>query len=135
VQGGEPLTYAPHLRKAPLAGVPAKSVIIQIAKGDLTVPNPSATALIRGADLADRTLYYRHDVARAEIPTLPQNPHGFMVGIGAAGGFLEIGLPVQRQIATFFASDGKTVIEPPGIERFFEMPIQRPLPEALNYIP
>jgi Bacterial virulence factor lipase N-terminal len=133
--GGEPFAYAPHLRKAPLAGVPTKSVIIQFAKGDLTLPNPSTTALIRAGNLANRTLYYRHDLAYAERPTLPKNPHAFMAGLGAAGGFLEIGLPVQAQIATFFASDGRTVIEPPGIERFFEWPIRSPLPEDLNYIP
>ncbi len=80
LQAGDPIAYAPHLRKAPLAGVPAKSVIIHLAKGDLTIPNPSTTALIRAGDLADRTLYYRHDLAYAERPTLPKNPHGFMFG-------------------------------------------------------
>jgi hypothetical protein len=57
-----------------------------------------------------------------------------MVGIAAAGGFLEIGLPVQRQIATFFASDGNTVTQPEPA-RFFELPITSPLPEGLNSIP
>ena len=44
-QSGDPVAYAPHLRKAPLAGVPAKSVIFQFAKGDQIVPNPATTAL------------------------------------------------------------------------------------------
>ena len=33
-QAGDAVAYSPHLRKQPLAGVPAKSVIIQFAKGD-----------------------------------------------------------------------------------------------------
>ena len=78
-------------------------------------------------------MLYRHDLAYAERPTLPKNPHLFMIGIGAAGGFLAIGLPVQRQIATFFASNGNVIIhsEP---TRFFELPISSPLPEDLGYI-
>jgi len=134
MQSANPVAYAPHLRKVPLDQVPPKSVIVQFAKGDQTVPNPATTALVRAGDLADRTMYYRHDLAYAERPTLPKNPHGFMIAIGAAGGFLEIGLPVQRQIASFFASDGNIVIQPEPA-RYFEMPIMSPLPESLNYIP
>ena len=40
-QTGNPVAYAPHLRKDPLAGVPAQPVIFQFAKGDQTVPNPT----------------------------------------------------------------------------------------------
>jgi hypothetical protein len=56
-----------------------------------------------------------------------------MVGIGAAGGFLDIGLPVQRQIATFFATDGTAVVIPQPA-RFFEVPSTSPLPEDLGSI-
>src|SRR4029450_11927558 len=108
-------------------------VLQPIAKGDQTVPNPATTAMLRAGDLADRAMFYRHDLASAERPTLPKNPHVFMVGISAAFGFLEIGLPVQRQIAIFFASDGGIVIHPDPA-RFFELPITGPLPEALNYV-
>src|SRR5262249_43498573 len=59
MMAGDQVAYAPHLRKVPLPGVPAKSVIIQFAKGDQTVPNPTATALLRAGDLADRTTFYR----------------------------------------------------------------------------
>ena len=62
------MAYAPHLRKDPLAGVPAKSVIVQFAKGDQIVPNPATTALFRAGDLADRATFYRHDLAFAENP-------------------------------------------------------------------
>src|SRR5262249_11489434 len=56
-QSANPVAYAPHLRKNPLAGVPAKSVIIIFAKGDQTVQNPITSALLRAGDLADRTMY------------------------------------------------------------------------------
>src|SRR5262249_43340893 len=45
-QSANPVAYAPHLRKNPLAGVPAKSVIIQFATSDQTVQNPMTTALL-----------------------------------------------------------------------------------------
>ena len=77
-QSGNPVAYAPHIRKTPLAGVPAKSVIYQFAKGDQIVPNPATTALLRAGDLADRATFYRHDLAFAENPQLPTNPHGFL---------------------------------------------------------
>ncbi|MDQ3621542.1 MAG: hypothetical protein M3463_03510 [Verrucomicrobiota bacterium] len=132
-QAGSPVAYAPHLRKAPLAGVPAKSVIYQFAKGDEAAPNPNTTAILRAGDLADRTLYYRHDLARDEIPSLLRNPHGFVRRTDLLD-LREIVLGAQSQIAVFFASDGTLVIHPEPA-RFFEVPIQEPLPEGLNYIP
>lgn len=132
-QAGSPVAYAPHLRRAPLPDVPAKPVICQFAKGDLGAPNPNTTAILRAGDLADRTLYYRHDLARAEIPSLPLNAHMFMVSTGIVA-FRGIALGAQAQIARFFASDGETIVHPEPA-RFFEVPIQGPLPEALNYIP
>jgi hypothetical protein len=132
-QAGSPVAFAPHLRRAPLPGVPAKSVIFQFAKGDLGAANPNTTAILRAGGLADRTLYYRHDLARAEIPSLPMNAHLFMVSIGVVA-FREISLGAQAQIAIFFVSDGGTIIHPEPA-RFFEVPIQGPLPEELNYIP
>jgi hypothetical protein len=132
-QAGSPVAYAPHLRRAPLQGVPAKSVIFQFAKGDLGAANPNTTAILRAGDLADRTLYYRHDLARAERPSLPMNAHMFMVSIAVVA-FRDIALAAQTQIAIFFASDGETIIHPEPA-RFFEVPIQGPLPEDLNYIP
>jgi len=132
-QAGSPVAYAPHLRRAPLPGVPAKSVICQFAKGDLGAPNPNTTAILRAGGLVDRTLYYRHDLARAEVPSLPMNAHMFMVSTNVAA-FRDIALGAQAQIARFFASEGMTIIHPDPA-RFFEVPIQGPLPEALNYIP
>jgi hypothetical protein len=62
-QPSNPVAYAPHLRKDPLPGVSAKSVLIQFAKGDPFIPNPDATAFLRAGDLADRATFYRYDLA------------------------------------------------------------------------
>ncbi len=130
---GNSVAYAPHLRRAPLPGVPAKSVIYQFAKGDQGMPNPATTRLLRAGDLADRATFYRHDLAFAEIPNLPRDPHLFFVPL-LVPAFTEIALGAQRQMAVFFASDGTAIIHPEP-RRFFEVPIQGPLPEDLNYIP
>src|SRR5262249_259842 len=44
---GDAVAYAPHLRKSPLVGVPAKSIIVQFAKGNTVIPDPSHTVLSR----------------------------------------------------------------------------------------
>jgi hypothetical protein len=133
MMSGDPLAYAPHLRKDPLAGVPAKPVIIQFGKGDRNIPNPTTTALLRAGDLAERATFYRHDLAVAEDPTLPRNPHQFLILVDVPA-VRPLALGYQEQIATFFASDGAVVIQPEPA-RFFETPISGPLPEDLNYIP
>jgi hypothetical protein len=43
-QSSDPVVYAAHVREQPLDGVPLKNVIIQFAKGDMTLPNPTTTA-------------------------------------------------------------------------------------------
>jgi hypothetical protein len=131
-----PTAYAPHLRKELLPGVSAKSVIILFGKGDQTIPNPMETALVRAGDLADRTTYYRHDLAFAEDPTIPKNPHTILTfGINASNPLvMAVARGEQQQIATFFASDGTKIIHPEPA-RFFETPIEGPPPEELNYIP
>ena len=132
-QSGNPVAYAPHLRKAPLVGVPAKSVIIQFAKGD-QLAGVGTTALLRAGDLADRTTFFRNDLAFAENSGVPKNPHGFLTAIsGVVPLAVEIALGAQRQIATFFVSDGTVVIHPQP-SRFFETPVAGPLPERLSFI-
>jgi hypothetical protein len=113
--------------------VPAKSVLIQFAKGDQQVTNPRTTAFLRAGDLADRATLYRHDLAFAEDPTLDRNPHQFLVRVAGNPGERRIALGYQSQIAAFFASDGTEIIHPEPY-RFFETPIQGPLPEGLNFI-
>ena len=137
-QAGNPVAYAPHLRKRPLPGVPAKSVIVQFARGDQTVPNPTTTALVRAGELSDRTTLFRNDLAYAGNPLFPKNPHAFLLFIDPrffAPPVIAVALGAQEQIATFFASGGSTVIDPDGPGPLFEVPIAGPLPEDLAYIP
>ncbi|MFL6335684.1 MAG: Ig-like domain-containing protein [Pyrinomonadaceae bacterium] len=132
-QAANPVAYARHLRKSPLAGVPPRPVLFTFALGDQSMPNPSTTAILRAGELADRAVLYRHDLAYAEAPGLPKDPHMFTVGTGNPA-FRSIALEAQRQVAIFLASDGALVIHPEPA-RFFEAPISSPLPEGLNYIP
>jgi hypothetical protein len=145
-QAGNPVAYAPYIRKSPLHGNPAKSVIFQIAKGDQTVPNPTGTAIIRAGDLQDRVTYFRNDIAFAANPTMSKNPHTFLTNIaGTPGGLVAsaIAFKAQNQIATFFATNGAITIDPddapPALPatfpHVFETPIVPPLPETLNFIP
>src|SRR5262249_31998604 len=99
--------YAPHMRKDPLPGVPAKQVLIVFALGDETAPNPWTTAFIRAGDLADRTVLYRNDLAFAEDNQVPKNPHRFADQIESAVPLVQqIAFGVQEQIATFAPAEG-----------------------------
>jgi hypothetical protein len=134
-QPSSPPAHAPHFHKNPLPGVPAKSVLYQFPKGDESMPNPLETATVRAGDLADRTTYYRHDLAYAGDPTMPKDPHAFyLLTADPNGNVRDVARGYQEQIATFFESNGKTIIHPEPA-RFFEVPIQGPLPEELNWIP
>ena len=97
--------YAPHLRLRPLSGVAKKSMLFQFAKGDQTVPNPTATAVLRAGRFADRATYFRNDLAFAADPTVPKNPHSFLTRINVPS-VAAVAIGVQRQIATFLASGG-----------------------------
>lgn len=133
-QAGNPVSYAPYIRKQPLPGHAAKPVILQFAKGDVTVPNPTTSAIVRAGALTDRTTYFRNDLAYGLDPAVGKNPHVFLTNIGnAAAAAYAVG--AQTQIAMFFASFGTAVIDPDAAGPFFEVPIVGPLPEALNFIP
>jgi hypothetical protein len=129
------VAYAPFIRKQPLPGNTAKPVLVQFAKGDQTVPNPTATAIIRAGELQDRAVFYRNDLAFAANPLTPKNPHTFLTGLFSPGLAPVVAAGAQRQIATFFASNGVTVIDPDDAGALFEVPIVLPLPETLNFIP
>jgi Bacterial virulence factor lipase N-terminal len=133
-QSGNPVSYAPLIRKSPLPGSAAKPVIIQFAKGDVTVPNPTSSALLRAGALQDRATYFRNDLANALNPLVPKNPHTFLTNIGIPAS-VPYAIAAQSQIAVFFASNGALTIDPDGANPFFETPVTLPLPEGLNYIP
>ncbi len=137
-QAGNPAAYAVFIRKQPLRGQSAKPVIFQFAKGDMTVPNPTTSAILRAGDLGDRATYYRNDLSYAFNNAVGKNPHVFLTNIGNAAA-APWAVAAQAQIAVFFASNGALTI-PPTLPNgapapFFEWPINLPLPETLNYIP
>ena len=135
-QQGDPVAWAPFIRKSPLPGDLAKSVIVQFARGDKTVPNPTATALIRSGDLKDRATFYRNDIA-FPLGLGLNNPHTFLTSLPKA-----IAIEPQIQIGVFFASDGALTIDPdsvgllpPSVPPLFETPIAGALPEDLGFFP
>ena len=137
-QSGNPAAYAVHLRAQPLSGVPAKSVILQFARGDQTVPNPTTSAIIRAGELADRTTLFRNDLAFASDSTFPKNPHTFLTripGLTTSAGAATVALQGQDQIAQFIASDGTVTVDPDGAGVRFETPMVGDPPEDLVYIP
>ena len=136
-QSGNPAAYAVHLRAQPLSGVPAKSIILQYARTDATVPNPTTSAIIRAGGLEDRTTLFRNDLAFAADPTFPKNPHTFLTrlpGLSTPSAGV-VALAAQDQIAQFFASSGAVVVDPDGAGPLFETPMAGPPAEDLAYIP
>ena len=121
-QAGNPEGWAPDIT-AP--------VIIQFARGDQTVPNPTATRIIRAGNLASRATLFRNDLTNPAFGT-SKNPHTFLTNISGAGA--PFALEAQAQIATFFATDGAVTIDPDGAAPYFETPASF-LPEDLDYIP
>ncbi|HEY2498756.1 MAG TPA: hypothetical protein VGK24_16975 [Candidatus Angelobacter sp.] len=134
-QAGDPVAWAPFIRKDPLPGDLAKPVIIQFARGDETVPNPTATALIRSGDLKDRATFFRNDLAFALGVGFGKNPHTWLTNIGGTVPVATVAIGGQTQIGLFFATDGALTIDPDGPGPLFEVPIAGPLPEDLGFIP
>ena len=133
-QAGNPVSYAALIRKQPLHGHAAKPVIMQFAKGDVTVPNPTTSAIVRAGGLADRATYFRNDLAFAFNPAVGKNPHTFLTNISSTAG-AGYAVMAQQQIAVFFASHGTLVIDPDGAGPYFEVPLLGALPEGTNFIP
>jgi hypothetical protein len=133
-QAGNPVSYAAFIRKHPLPGNAAKPVIVQFAKGDQTVPNPTSSALIRAGSLEEHAVYFRNDLVVLGTPTAPKNAHTFLTNIGNPL-VAAFAVGAQQQIAIFFASHGATRIDPDDVGPIFEVPIVLPLPETLNPIP
>jgi hypothetical protein len=142
-QPGNPVANAPYLRKDPLPGVPVRPLLVQFAKGDPQIVNPSTTAFLRAGDLADLATYFRYDVAFPGNQQTPNvrpaagYPHTFVVLTTSANPTIKnVALAAQQQIAAFFASDGAEIIQPPGVPvAYFEVGMEESvLPEGLNYI-
>ncbi|MGH3064514.1 MAG: alpha/beta hydrolase family protein [Gaiellaceae bacterium] len=123
-QAANPAAYAPLV---------SRPIILQFARGDMTVPNPTTSAIIRAGGLASKTTLYRNDLAFQANPAVGRNPHGFLTNLSSAAA--PFALAAQAQIATFFASDGDTVIDPDGAGPIFETPMVGPPPEDLAFLP
>ncbi len=121
-QPGNPEGWAPHI------SIP---LIFQFARGDQTVPNPTATRVIRAGNFAARATLFRNDLAFAAFGT-SKNPHTFLTNITGPGA--PFAIEAQAQIATFFASNGAVTIDPDGAGPYFETPASF-LPEDLDFIP
>src|SRR3972149_1041298 len=163
MQNGEAIAYAKHLRTVLQSGeddddddddeddddeddddddeddVRVRGVLIQMAKGDMTQPNPSASAVIRAGGREAYTTYSRHDLACAANPCTTaarKNPHAFPIQgvVTDPLYFAAISRGAQEQAAQFLASDGLVVIHPTPTG-FFEVPIVLPLPGAPHFIP
>ncbi|MCU1336071.1 MAG: hypothetical protein JWO19_1652 [Bryobacterales bacterium] len=149
---GDPLSYAPHLKRAPLPGVPAKRILVQFGLGDLEVPNPTESALVRAGGLQPETWVLRTDLAAAIDPRLlgltqpgspfPVYPHRFLSNpmlFDPLGPPLlaAIGVAAQKQIVDFFASGA--ILDPNQYftgafagQTLFQNPAT--LPEGLNFL-
>jgi Big-like domain-containing protein len=149
---GDPLSFAEHLKTAPLHGMPPKRMLMQFGLGDLEVPNPTESALVRAAGLEAATWLLRTDLAAGIDPRLlglsqsgapfPIYPHRFLSNptiFDPLSPALEtaIAIAAQKQIADFFASD--TIQDPnqylPGsfsAKGLFQRPVI--LPDGLNFL-
>ena len=121
-QAGNPEGWAPYI---------SMPVIYQFARGDKTVPNPTASRVIHAGHLESRTTLFRNDLTNPLFGT-SSNPHTFLTNIVGPG--QTFAYEAQDQIATFFASDGATTIDPDGALPYFETPSSI-FPEDLAFIP
>ena len=123
-QAGNPAAYAPDV---------TTPVIYQFARGDKTVPNPTTSAILRACGCASRATLFRNDIAFATVPGYTvKNPHTFLTNLAGVSALFAV--QAQGQIATFFASDGATTVDPDGGQPYFETPTSI-VPEDLAFIP
>ena len=144
---GDALAFAPHLQVSPLSGVSAKKTLFQFGIGDLEVPNPSESAIVRAAGALASTWMFRFDSAFALYPELlgigapglPLLPHRFLSNptIFSDPAELSIALAAQMQAAQFFNGnpnpDPNQLLTPPFTPGQPMFQVSPPLPEALNF--
>lgn len=95
--------------------------------------NPGTSAIIRAGGLENRTMVFRNDLAYAQNVAVGKNPNEFLLNTSVAA--RPYAMAAQDQIATFFADGGLSIIDPDGNQPYFEMPLNGPLPEGLNFLP
>lgn len=115
-RSGSPETFAPLIEP--------ERVIVQVAFGDQTVPNPTSATIVDAGGLEPRTSLYRND----RTPQAGLNPHGFLLDPRFQPGTLQ----AQQQVAAFLG--GGAVVDPDGPGPVWEVPISDPaLLLPLNY--
>ncbi|MDK3255174.1 hypothetical protein [Blastococcus capsensis] len=116
-RSGSPETFAPLIEP--------ERVLVQVAFGDETVPNPTSYTLVDAGGLWSRTSLYRNDLtAQREL-----NPHSFLLNVPQ---FPTGALQAQEQVAEFLGND--QVVDPDGLGPVWEAPISDPaLLLPLNY--
>lgn len=132
----DPEAFAPLIPLRLPPGVPARPVLIQMARGDQNTQNPGTSEIIRAGALEQHTSMYRHDLFYPTVPAAgtQKNPHGFPIVLrGSLAPWLPIVAGAQEQIAQFLVSDGGVQIVPTPAE-FWEVPVDTPLPETFGYI-
>lgn len=146
---GDPLAFAPHLKTSPLPGMPAKDTLFQFGFGDLEMPNPTESAVVRAADGQDRTWFFRFDRAVATHPELlgvmfPNNPlpvlpHRFLSNptIFSVPAEQSVARAAQMQVAKFFQGQANPdpnpfLTAPYAGTTLFEIPAA--LPDTLNFL-
>jgi hypothetical protein len=85
----------------------ARPVLIQMAVGDRTVPNPTTEQIIRAGALQPFVSLYRHDMVVTTLPSRFADPHEFLTRQDPEVG--AIARAAQEQIVRFFLSDGRTI--------------------------
>jgi hypothetical protein len=148
---GDPLAYAPHLKTSPLAGRAPANTLFQFGYGDLEMPNPTQSAVIRAANGQSSSWFLRFDTAARIDPQLayltypgvgfPILPHRILSNptVFDVPDETSVGLAAQQQVADYFASGGRSNPDPNGYltgavagMTLFEVPAT--LPESLNFL-
>ena len=106
-EAADPSAFAPYLREAPLLAAGPRPVLIQMAVGDRTVPNPTTEQIIRAGALQPFVSLYRHDLVVSTLPPRFANPHGFLTM--QAPEVAATARVAQEQIVRFFLSDGRAI--------------------------
>ncbi|MCF6743404.1 hypothetical protein E9529_03780 [Blastococcus sp. KM273128] len=116
---GSPETFSPLIRE--------DRVLVQVAYGDQTVPNPTSYTLVDAGDLWSRTSLFRNDLAS----TAALNPHGFLLDVAR---FPVAAMQAQGQVAAFLGRG--EVVDPDADGPVWEVPISDPgLLRSLNFAP
>ena len=116
---------------------------MQFGIGDLEVPNPTESALVRAGGLQTATWLLRTDLAMAIDPQFT-DPHAYLSNPDLFNPLTPavvkaIGVAAQKQVADFFVSGGATIPNPNNYftGRFsglnlFQIPTT--LPDGLNFL-